>query len=110
MHSETFGRSEIKADHDSSYTIGFDSLDFSPCHLVGVTLVVLFARESDLSNRGYLQLAQEISYQWLGALATPAWWSDAHLNKALVGYLAAEIAFKVQKVTTGKIDMGQYIS
>lgn len=70
---------------------------------------MLFARESDLSNRGYLQLAQEISYQWLGALATPAWWSDAHLNKALVGYLAAEIAFKVQKVTTGKIDMG-YIS
>lgn len=62
----------------------------------------MFARESDLSNRGYLQLAQEISYQWLGALATPAWWSDAHLNKALVGYLAAEIAFKVQKVTTGK--------
>ncbi|XP_047528651.1 aminopeptidase N [Vanessa atalanta] len=52
-------------------------------------------RESDLSSRGYLQLAQEISYQWLGALATPAWWSDAHLNKALVGYLAAEIAFKI---------------
>ena len=54
-----------------------------------------FQRESDLSTKGYLQLAQEISYQWLGALATPAWWSDAHLNKALVGYLAAEIAFKV---------------
>ncbi|CAH0725362.1 unnamed protein product, partial [Brenthis ino] len=52
-------------------------------------------KESDLSTRGFLQLAQEISYQWLGALATPAWWSDAHLNKALVGYLAAEIAFKI---------------
>ncbi|XP_023943502.2 aminopeptidase N [Bicyclus anynana] len=52
-------------------------------------------KESDLTNRGYLQLAQEISYQWLGALATPAWWSDAHLNKALVGYLAAEIAYKI---------------
>ncbi|XP_063533529.1 aminopeptidase N [Cydia strobilella] len=52
-------------------------------------------RESDLSSRGYIQLAQELSYQWMGALATPAWWSDAHLNKALVGYLAAETAFKI---------------
>ncbi|XP_073943327.1 aminopeptidase N [Choristoneura fumiferana] len=52
-------------------------------------------RESDLSSRGYVQLAQELSYQWLGALATPAWWTDAHLNKALVGYLAAETAFKI---------------
>lgn len=52
-------------------------------------------RESDLTNRGYLQLAQEISYQWLGAYTTPTWWSDAHINKALVGYLAAETAFKV---------------
>ncbi|OWR47404.1 protease m1 zinc metalloprotease [Danaus plexippus plexippus] len=52
-------------------------------------------KESDLSSRGYLQLSQELSYQWLGALVSPAWWSDAHLNKALVGYLAAEIAFKI---------------
>lgn len=52
-------------------------------------------RESDLNNKGYLQLAQEISYQWLGAFTTPAWWSDAHLNKALVGYIAAETAFQV---------------
>ncbi|XP_045766151.1 aminopeptidase N isoform X1 [Maniola jurtina] len=52
-------------------------------------------KESDLCNNGYLYLAHEISYQWLGALVTPAWWSDAHLNKAFVGYLAAEIAFKL---------------
>ncbi|CAG9559627.1 unnamed protein product [Danaus chrysippus] len=52
-------------------------------------------KESDLTSRGYLQMSQELSYQWLGALVTPAWWSDAHLNKALVGYLAAEIAFKI---------------
>ncbi|XP_075971885.1 aminopeptidase N [Anticarsia gemmatalis] len=52
-------------------------------------------RESDLSSRGYLQLAQELSYQWLGAFTTPAWWSDAHLNKALVGYIAAATAFKI---------------
>ncbi|KOB65199.1 Aminopeptidase-like protein, partial [Operophtera brumata] len=53
-----------------------------------------FFKESDLNNKGYLQLAQEISYQWLGAFTTPAWWSDAHLNKALVGYIAAETAFQ----------------
>ncbi|XP_041970437.1 aminopeptidase N [Aricia agestis] len=52
-------------------------------------------KESDLSNRGYLQLAYEICYQWLGAFTTPAWWSDAHLNKALVAYLSAEVAFKI---------------
>ncbi|XP_026737338.1 aminopeptidase N [Trichoplusia ni] len=52
-------------------------------------------RESDLSSRGYIQLAQELSYQWLGAFTTPAWWSDAHLNKALVGYIAAATAFKI---------------
>ncbi|KAJ8727748.1 hypothetical protein PYW07_001867 [Mythimna separata] len=52
-------------------------------------------RESDLSSRGYIQLAQELSYQWLGALTTPAWWTDAHLNKALVGYIAAATAFKI---------------
>ncbi|XP_026322027.1 aminopeptidase N [Hyposmocoma kahamanoa] len=52
-------------------------------------------KESDLASKGYLQLAQELSYQWLGAFTTPAWWSDAHLNKALVGYLAAETAFKI---------------
>ncbi|KAG6450130.1 hypothetical protein O3G_MSEX006399 [Manduca sexta] len=52
-------------------------------------------KESDLSSRGYLQLAQELSYQWLGAFTTPAWWSDAHLNKALVGYFSAETAFKI---------------
>lgn len=46
-------------------------------------------------NKGYLQLAQEISYQWLGAFTTPEWWSDAHINKALVGYVAAETAFQV---------------
>ncbi|XP_053603710.1 aminopeptidase N [Plodia interpunctella] len=56
---------------------------------------LIIFKESDLSSKGYLQLTQEILYQWLGSLATPAWWSDAHINKALVGYLAADIAFKV---------------
>ncbi|XP_049870006.1 aminopeptidase N [Pectinophora gossypiella] len=52
-------------------------------------------KESDLASKGYLQLASELTYQWMGAFTTPAWWTDAHLNKALVGYLAAEIAFKI---------------
>ncbi|KOB68372.1 Aminopeptidase N-14, partial [Operophtera brumata] len=56
---------------------------------------LIIFKESDLNNKGYLQLAQEISYQWLGAFTTPAWWSDAHLNKALVGYIAAETAFQI---------------
>ncbi|XP_039749828.1 aminopeptidase N [Pararge aegeria] len=56
---------------------------------------LIIFKESDLSNRGYLQLAQEISYQWLGGLATPAWWSDAHINKALVGYMAAAVAYTI---------------
>jgi hypothetical protein len=34
-------------------------------------------------------------YQWLGALVSPAWWNDAHVNKALVGYLSASTAIKV---------------
>ncbi|CAH2070892.1 unnamed protein product, partial [Iphiclides podalirius] len=52
-------------------------------------------KESDLSGNGYIQLTQELLHQWLGALVTPFWWSDAHVNKALVGYLAIEIAFKI---------------
>ncbi|KPJ03366.1 Endoplasmic reticulum aminopeptidase 2 [Papilio xuthus] len=52
-------------------------------------------KESDLNNEGYIQLAQEVMHQWLGGLVTPAWWSDAHINKALVGYLAVEAAFMI---------------
>lgn len=44
---------------------------------------------------GYLQLAQELTYQWMGNLVTTSWWSEAHLNKALVGYIAADTAIKV---------------
>ncbi|KAL4721439.1 hypothetical protein ACJJTC_003427 [Scirpophaga incertulas] len=56
---------------------------------------LIMFKESDLSNKGYLQLAQEIMYQWCGALVSPFWWSDAYINKALVNYLAAEITFKI---------------
>ncbi|CAK1599113.1 unnamed protein product [Parnassius mnemosyne] len=54
-------------------------------------------RESDLSSSGHIQLTHEVLHQWLGALVTPAWWSDAHVNKALVGYLAVETAYKINR-------------
>lgn len=53
-------------------------------------------RESDLSNRGYYLIAQELVYQWLGSWVTPYWWTDAHVNKALAGFLAASTANEVR--------------
>ncbi|CAH4038188.1 unnamed protein product [Pieris brassicae] len=52
-------------------------------------------KESDLTNRRYQIVEQEVTYLWLGALASPAWWSDAYVNKGLVGYIAADIALKI---------------
>lgn len=52
-------------------------------------------RESDLANRGYYLIAQELVYQWLGAWVSPFWWSDAHVNKAIAGFLAANTANEV---------------
>lgn len=42
-------------------------------------------------------IAQEIVYQWIGNFATPYWWSDAHVNKALAGYLAVSTAMEIDK-------------
>nr|CAH7750129.1 unnamed protein product [Callosobruchus chinensis] len=50
--------------------------------------LILF-KESELSGRGSWHIIQELVYQWLGALATPFWWSDAHINNALVRYVTA---------------------
>ncbi|PSN54261.1 hypothetical protein C0J52_08613 [Blattella germanica] len=46
--------------------------------------------ESDFINDEALawRLAGEIAQQWFGHLVTPAWWSDARINKALANYLA----------------------
>lgn len=52
-------------------------------------------RESDLSNRGYFLIAQELVYQWLGSYITPNWWTDAHVNKAIAGFLASSTAIEV---------------
>ncbi|CAK1546291.1 unnamed protein product [Leptosia nina] len=53
-------------------------------------------KESDLTNRRTFLLEQEITYLWLGGLTSPAWWSDAYVNKGLVGYIAAEMAIKAR--------------
>lgn len=34
-------------------------------------------------------MAQELIYNWLGSWITPQWWSEAQVNKALAGFLAA---------------------
>lgn len=52
-------------------------------------------RESDLTNQGYYLLAQELIYQWFGSWLTPTWWSDAHINKAVVGFVAASTILEV---------------
>lgn len=59
--------------------------------------LIFFCRESDLVNQGYYLIAQELVYQWLGTWITPYWWTDAHVNKAIAGFLAASTANEVSK-------------
>lgn len=59
-------------------------------------------RESDLSNQGYYLLAQELVYQWLGSWVSPQWWTDAHVNKAVAGFLAASTANEVNYIVLGE--------
>uniref|UniRef100_A0A182FIT5 Aminopeptidase n=1 Tax=Anopheles albimanus TaxID=7167 RepID=A0A182FIT5_ANOAL len=51
-------------------------------------------KESEL-QQGYYNLAQELIYQWLGSWITPHWWSDAHVNKAIAGFLSADTAIQI---------------
>lgn len=60
-----------------------------------VVLREKFCRESEITSKGSWHLTQELVYQWLGALATPFWWSDAHINNALVRYVTAYTTLKV---------------
>lgn len=55
----------------------------------------LSCRESDLLQNSYYLIAQELVYQWLGAWATPYWWSDSHINKAIAGFLSARTAIEL---------------
>lgn len=56
---------------------------------------LLIFKESDLLAKGYYNLAQELIYNWLGAYVTPAWHSDAHVNKAIAGFLAASTVIEI---------------
>ncbi|XP_055634884.1 aminopeptidase N [Toxorhynchites rutilus septentrionalis] len=51
-------------------------------------------KEYELQH-GYYGIAQELVYQWLGSWVTPRWWSDAHVNKAVAGFLAASAAISI---------------
>ncbi|XP_056632551.1 aminopeptidase N [Diorhabda sublineata] len=61
---------------------------------------VLLFKESELVSRCSWQIIHELVYQWLGALATPFWWSDAHINNALVRYVAAHTSLKMHECDT----------
>ncbi|XP_022900497.2 aminopeptidase N [Onthophagus taurus] len=56
---------------------------------------LLFFKESDLDNKKLSYVSQELAYQWLGSLATPFWWNDAHINYALNRYVTAYTTLKL---------------
>ncbi|KAB0800196.1 hypothetical protein PPYR_05936 [Photinus pyralis] len=56
---------------------------------------LIFFKESELSSKGSWLITHELVYQWLGALATPFWWSDAHINNALARYITSYITLQV---------------
>ncbi|XP_053699117.1 aminopeptidase N [Sabethes cyaneus] len=55
--------------------------------------LILF-KENEL-QQGYYGITQELVYQWLGSWITPNWWSDAHVNKAIAGFLSASTAIEI---------------
>lgn len=54
-----------------------------------------FPRESELLQNSFYLIAQELVYQWLGAWATPYWYSDSQINKAIAGFLSARTAIEL---------------
>ncbi|KAM7360043.1 aminopeptidase N isoform 1-T2 [Cochliomyia hominivorax] len=56
---------------------------------------LLMFKDRELFKRGYYSLTQEMIYQWLGSWVTPFWWSDAHVNKALASFLAANVVLEI---------------
>ncbi|GAB0096680.1 Aminopeptidase [Sergentomyia squamirostris] len=55
---------------------------------------LIIFKETELMQASYFTLAQEMVYQWIGHSATPKWWNDAHITRAVAGFLAATIAQK----------------
>ncbi|KAK4881226.1 hypothetical protein RN001_004545 [Aquatica leii] len=56
---------------------------------------LIFFKESELSGKRSWKITHELVYQWLGALATPFWWSDAHINNALARYVTSYVTLKI---------------
>ncbi|XP_070504143.1 aminopeptidase N-like [Chironomus tepperi] len=52
-------------------------------------------KESELNQNTYYLIAQELAYQWVGALISPYWWTDFHINKAITGFIAANTALSL---------------
>lgn len=82
----------------------FCGFAFDCCRRLLREALISLRRESDLSNQGYYLLAQELVYQWLGSWVTPQWWTDAHVNKAIAGFLAASTANEVNYIVFAEND------
>lgn len=44
---------------------------------------------------GNFTLIQELVYQWIGTWKTPSWWNEIQINKAIVNFVAVDIALQV---------------
>ncbi|XP_037950575.1 aminopeptidase N [Teleopsis dalmanni] len=56
---------------------------------------LLVFQENEISQNGYLTLAQQFIQQWIGCCVSPHWWNDFHINKALANFVAAEMSFDI---------------
>ncbi|KAL0271165.1 UNVERIFIED_CONTAM: hypothetical protein PYX00_008351 [Menopon gallinae] len=58
---------------------------------------LIIFKEGDLTIEEFLvkHLTREIMYQWIGNLVTPHWWSEVHINKALVNFISRVVSLKV---------------
>ncbi|XP_018804551.1 PREDICTED: glutamyl aminopeptidase-like, partial [Bactrocera latifrons] len=55
---------------------------------------ILILSENDLMQIGNFTLIQELVYQWVGVWKTPYWWSAIQINKAIVNFVAVDIALE----------------
>ncbi|XP_050337748.1 aminopeptidase N [Bactrocera neohumeralis] len=55
---------------------------------------ILILSENDLMQIGNFTLIQELVYQWVGVWKTPYWWSEIQINKAIVNFVAVDIALE----------------
>nr|XP_036229920.1 aminopeptidase N isoform X2 [Bactrocera oleae]XP_036229921.1 aminopeptidase N isoform X2 [Bactrocera oleae] len=56
---------------------------------------ILILSENDLMQIGNFTLIQELVYQWIGTWKTPSWWNEIQINKAIVNFVAVDIALQI---------------